>query len=77
MLQYVLDAVEMLREIETGKWELVENQLILYKSDNTTEIVRFDLFDQNNDPSMANVFKRVRKITTGGTHINGQAVVTG
>ena len=43
-----------------GKWELVGNQMIFYKADNTTEIMRFNLFDAAGDPAVENVYKRER-----------------
>jgi len=43
-----------------GKWEIVSNQMIFYKSDNTTEVMRFDLFDSGGNPTMQDVFKRER-----------------
>jgi hypothetical protein len=52
--------VDIIKEIETGKWEMVSNQLIIYASDNTTEIARFNLFDLADDPTMTAVVKRVK-----------------
>ena len=43
-----------------GKWEIVGNQMIFYKSDNTTEFMRFNLFNSAGAPSMDNIFKRER-----------------
>lgn len=43
-----------------GKWEIVNNQMIFYKSDNTTEIKRFNLFDLDGNPAVDNVYKRER-----------------
>lgn len=43
-----------------GKWEIVGNQMVFYKADNVTEIMRFNLFDHDGNPSMINVFKRER-----------------
>ena len=43
-----------------GKWEIVGNQMIFYKSDNSTEIMRFNLFDAEGNPTMNNVYKRER-----------------
>ncbi len=55
-----LDDIEIIKQIETGKWEILNNQMIFYKDDNVTEIMRFDLFDKNGNPSEVDVFKRER-----------------
>lgn len=52
--------ITFLRDIEGGKWELKDNQMIFYKSDNVTVVATFDLFDKNDDPSVESVYKRVR-----------------
>ncbi len=43
-----------------GKWEITGNQMIFYKSDNITEIFRFNLFNAAGNPAMADVYKRER-----------------
>jgi len=52
--------IEFLKDIEGGKWEIVGNQMIFYKSDNITEVARFDLFDSSGSPSEMNIVKRQR-----------------
>ncbi len=47
-------------DAELGRWQIRGNQLVLFKPDNTTELCRFDLFDRNGNPSMAEVFERRR-----------------
>jgi len=59
-LNTIASNVDTIKEIEVGKWQMVNNQLILYKADNVTEIARFALFDENNEPTMESVVKRVR-----------------
>jgi len=49
-----------LREVEGGRWKLEGNQMVFYKSDNTTELMRFDLFDAAGNPSLVNVYERKR-----------------
>jgi len=56
--QLLLD-VSFIKGIEGGKWNIVSNQMIFYAADNTTEIARFNLFN-NTTPSMENVTKRER-----------------
>lgn len=43
-----------------GKWEITGNQMIFYKADNITEIMRFNLYDVGGNPTMTNVYKRER-----------------
>ena len=43
-----------------GKWEIVGNQMIFYKEDNITEVMRFNLFDASGNPAMTDVLKRER-----------------
>ena len=51
--------VEFIKQFAGGRWKIMENQMIFY-SDNNYEIMRFNLFDENGNPTMANVFERVR-----------------
>jgi hypothetical protein len=44
----------------TGRFHITNNQMIFYEDDNLTEVARFDLTDESGNPSMANVFERVR-----------------
>ena len=52
--------VDLINDVEGGKWEVINNQMIFYKSDNTTEILRFNLFDKNGNPAEDNVYRRER-----------------
>lgn len=52
--------LEFVRHIEGGRWRIIGNQMIFYEDDNTTEVARFNLFDQSGSPSMVNVFERQR-----------------
>jgi hypothetical protein len=56
----ITTALTYLQDINNGKWEIVSNQMIFYKSDNATEVMRFDLFDSAGDPAEINVYKRTR-----------------
>lgn len=47
-------------DISGGRWRIVGNQMIFYRSDNATEVVRFNLFDDLGAPSMDAVFERVK-----------------
>ncbi len=50
--------LEFIKQINGGRWKIVGNQMIFYKEDNTTVVATFNLFDQNGNPSMVNVFDR-------------------
>jgi hypothetical protein len=53
------DAV-FLKNIEGGRWRILNNQMIFYKEDNLTEIARFNLFDSSGSPTETNVYERQR-----------------
>jgi len=57
---YYIDEIKFIYDEATGKREIVNNQEIFYKADNTTEIARFNLFDKNGVPTETNVYKRER-----------------
>ena len=52
--------VAFIKEIEGGKWKILNNQMIFYKADNVTEIARFNLFDKAGVATEVNVMERVR-----------------
>jgi uncharacterized protein YoxC len=52
--------VDRLIDIQYGRWFIDNNQMIFYKEDNVTEVARFDLFDENGNPTMDAVFDRVK-----------------
>jgi hypothetical protein len=56
----LISNIGVLRDIEGGKWQLVNNQMIFYAEDNATEIARFDLFDAQGAATTANPSSRVR-----------------
>jgi len=49
-------------DISGGRWILDSNtnQMIFYTADNVTEIARFNMKDQDNNPSVESVFSRTR-----------------
>lgn len=59
-IETIQESLENIENIELGGWKLDNNtkQWIYYKPDNTTEIVRFNLYDIDDNPSVDNVFKR-------------------
>jgi hypothetical protein len=56
------DNVSLIKNIETGRWKLEKatNQMIFYADDNSTEVARFNLYDENGQPSLTDVFQRVK-----------------
>lgn len=57
-----IDNLAFLQDIEGGRWKIdaAAKQMVFYKSDNVTEVARFDLFDQDGVPASVDVFERVR-----------------
>jgi hypothetical protein len=61
-LEAVAEDIAFIKDIEGGMWQIDRDtkQMIFYKSDNITEIARFDLFDMNGTPSVDLIYKRER-----------------
>ncbi len=59
----VATRVSFVQDVEEGRWRILPetNEMVFYKPDNSTELMRFELRDNNNNPSIATVFTRVRK----------------
>lgn len=51
--------LELVRKIEAGNWEIVNDQMIFYDSDGVTPLLTFNLLDDSGLPNMERVFKRV------------------
>jgi hypothetical protein len=52
--------VEFVKAIEGGRWKIINNQMIFYDEDNSTEIARFNLFDALGVPAEESVMERQR-----------------
>lgn len=52
--------VEQLYDIQYGRWKIVNNTMVFYKEDNVTVVATFNLFDENDNPTMDAVFDRRR-----------------
>lgn len=52
--------LEIIRKVETGRWKMVNDQMIFYDDDGVTPLFTFNLYDLAGNPSMDNVFERVR-----------------
>ena len=55
----VLTALADIKDVEKGGWEIVGTQMI-FKRENGTELMRFNLFNEAGIASNRDVFKRVR-----------------
>lgn len=49
----------LLKKIETGRWKIVNKQLIMYEQDGVTPLLTFDLKDSAGQPSDVYVYERV------------------
>lgn len=52
--------VDFIKNIEGGRWKVVNQQMVFYAEDNVTELARFDLTDVSGNPTNTNVYERVR-----------------
>lgn len=61
-IEAIAEDITFIKDIEGGMWQIDRDtkQMIFYKSDNITEIARFDLFDMNGTPSVDLIYKRER-----------------
>jgi len=48
-----------IKQIEQGRWKILNNQMIFYASDGTTPIRTFNLKDKSGSPAEANVYERI------------------
>jgi hypothetical protein len=53
-------ASELIKQIESGRWKIVNKQMIFYKEDGVTELLKFNLFDKAGVPAEENVYERRR-----------------
>ena len=60
--EYLKEYLALFYDIEAGNWKIENNQMIFYKIDGS-ELMRFDLFDRDGNPSESNVFERRRVAT--------------
>lgn len=54
------ERIQGIYDIQFGRWKIINNQMIFYKDDNTTEVVRFNLLDDAGNPSIDAVFERIK-----------------
>jgi hypothetical protein len=53
-----LTSISNIFKIETGRWKIINNQMIIYDSDATTPIYTFDLKDSSGSPTEENPTER-------------------
>lgn len=56
----ILDRVNIIKQIESGRWKIENNQMTFYEEDGATPLLVFDLFDAMGAPSMTGVMERVK-----------------
>jgi len=63
-LSMLSSSIDFTRQHQAGRWTIDTNnfQMIFYKEDNTTEIARYDLTDESNQPSYTSVFTRTKVV---------------
>lgn len=56
------DDLSFVKQMVSGRWKIDEsvNQMVFYEDDNSTEIARFNLLDENANPAFTNVFERTK-----------------
>ena len=54
------ESLTFLKDVGGGKWQIEDNQMVFYKADNVTEVMRFNLFNSAGVPAMKNLYKRER-----------------
>lgn len=56
----VSSLTQEIHDMQYGRWKIVDNKMLFYKSDNVTLVAQFNLFDDAGNPTMDSVFERVR-----------------
>ena len=54
-------SIDYIYQAKFGRWKLEDNCLIFYRTDNVTEIARYQLYNQAGQPCMTRVYDR-RKV---------------
>jgi len=60
----ILSTVQQMQKAEQGKWAIVTsgpdaNRLVIFDTDGTTPLLKFNLFDAAGSPTVASIFSRV------------------
>lgn len=57
ILSTMEEKIELIKQIESGRWKVYKNQMIFY-NDSGVEIIRFNLYDNQGKPTMESVMER-------------------
>ena len=62
VLDLVSSSIDFTKHMTSGRWKLDSsaNQMIFYKEDNSTELARFSLTDDDGNGSVTSVFQRTK-----------------
>lgn len=60
MVNSITGSISLMRDLTEGRWRIIGNQMLFYKSDNSTLVATFNLFDSAGNPTMDAVFERRR-----------------
>jgi len=60
VLSLVQSDMSIVKKVETGRWRIVNNQMVFYDDDGVTPVLTFNLLDDAGNPSSERVFERVR-----------------
>ncbi len=55
----ILSDVAFIRQVEQGRWKIVNNQLIFYESNGVSPLITFNLKSKTGQPAETDVFERV------------------
>jgi len=51
--------ISTVHKVETGRWRIINNQMIFYDTNGSTPILTFNLKDSNSQPASTNVTERI------------------
>lgn len=54
------DAISFIKNIEGGRWQIKDNQMVFFKDDNKTEVAKFNLYNQSGQKTSTDVMERRR-----------------
>lgn len=58
-LSDVSNNLDIVKNIEMGRWKIIGNQMIFYGTDGVAPILTFNLYDADGNPTMTDLFERV------------------
>lgn len=59
-VQTITGSIQTMLDMTEGRWKIVSNTMQFFKSDNTTLVATYNLFDDTGSPTMDAVFERVK-----------------